>query len=103
MTGNGEETVWVDRRLAMLGRDNDGGRFKQTLIFQGRHHLADRLVCERDFVLHVGRGITGRIRVTALHSVLDQLLTNAYRLEIHPEDHRYRRLLITEVRLAVDL
>src|SRR6516162_9131268 len=92
MTGNGEETVWVDRRLAMLGRDNDGGRFKKTPIFQGRHHLADRAVCERDLVLHVGRGITGRILVTALHlhSVLDldQLLTHAYRLEIHPEDHR---------------
>src|ERR1700741_5655932 len=88
MTGDGEETVRVDRRLAMLGRDDDGGRFKKTLIFQGRPHLADRTVCKRDFVLHVGRGITGRILVTALHSVLDQLLTNAYCLEIHPEDHR---------------
>src|SRR6516164_10363395 len=100
------EPVWVERGLAMLGRDNDGGRFKKTLIFQGRHHLADRAVCERDLVLHVGRGITGRVLVTALHSVLDQLLTNAYGLEIHPEDHRRPYALwkrgIAQVRLAVD-
>ena len=103
MAGDGEEPVRIDRGLAMLGRDNDGGRFKETLIFQSHHHLADGVVRELDLIQHIGGGIARGIRITTLHAVLDQLLADADCLEVHPENHRYRGFAATQVRLAVDL
>src|SRR6266568_8508402 len=110
MAWNGEEAVRVNRRLPVLRGDNDGGRIQKTLVLESSDHLPDRRIHELDFGQHLGSGGTLGILITAGVCVgadsgfgLNQLLTNADRLEVHAEDRRDRSPTCAEVRLAVDL
>src|SRR5580698_9639133 len=91
MSGNGEEAVGIDGRLAMLGRDDDGGRLEEVLILKCTDHLADGRIDEFDFGRHAGSRIARGIRIPALDAVLDQLLPNAYGLKVHPKNRGNRR------------
>src|SRR5690242_3531519 len=100
MSGNGEETVGIDRRLTVLGGDDNDGGTKKVTILEFFSHLTDRGIHELDFARHAGSGITRRVRVSALDSVFNQLLTHADGLEVHTKDLRDRSIGGAEVRFA---
>src|SRR6202035_3120706 len=102
MSGNGEEAVGVDRRLAVLGGDDDGGRTEKTLILERLDHLPDRRIHEFDLIPHAGRRISCGIGVAALDGAYDQLLPDADRLEVHAQDYGYGSFPGAEVVLAHD-
>src|SRR5215470_8318559 len=99
MARDGEEAVGVDRRLPMFCGDDDGGRIQETLVFQRSDHLPDCRIHELDLVQHYWPRCTSGVFITAGVSVgsdsrfgMNQLFSNADRLEVHTEDHRDRSL-----------
>ncbi len=102
MSGNGEEAIGVDRRLPVLGRDDDGGRTEKTVILERLDHLPDRGIDEFDLAQHAGGGSARGVGVTSLDA-LDQLLPNADGLEIHAKNCGHRSAARPEVVLAIDL
>src|ERR1700730_16836785 len=91
MSGNGEKPGGVNRRLAVLSRNDNGGGLQQILILQGFHHLANRCVCKLNLTKKFRRGVSGRVLVAAKNTVFNKLLSDADCLEIHTEDHRHSR------------
>src|SRR3981081_4026302 len=72
------------------------------IFLQLIQELTDRTVHELDFAKHAGRRGTGRIRVASLDAVLNQLLSDAHCLKIHPEYIRNHGAVRAKVGLAVD-
>jgi hypothetical protein len=102
MAGDGEEAVGIDRRLSVLGGDDNDGRTKKVTILELFSHLTDRGIHELDFARRAGSGITRRVRVAALDSVFNQLLPHADGLEVYTKDFRDGSIAGAEVRFAVD-
>src|SRR5712692_5107745 len=73
MTGDREEPVRIDRRLAMLGGNDEERRLKEALLLQFAHHLADAGIDKLDFLQHCGSRSFRRVRISALDAGLDQL------------------------------
>ncbi len=102
MSGNREEAVGVDGRLAVLGGDNDGSGTEKTPNLERVDHLPDRRIHECDLAQHAGRRIACGIGVASLDS-LDQLLSDADGLEVHAQDCGYGSVAGAEVVPALDL
>src|SRR5271169_6108318 len=102
MSGNGEEAVGIDRRLAVLRGDDDGGLMQEALILERGNHLADGTVHEFDLAKHGWCRSACGVGVTAIDSLFDELLPDADGLEVHPKDRWYRRVAGAEVGLAED-
>src|SRR5579871_512166 len=92
----------IDRRLAVLGGNDDRRGRKQTLVLQLLHHLAYGRIDEHDLSLHVRGGRSGSIGVAAFHAIFNQLLANTDRLKIHAEKIGHLTLA-AKVALALDL
>src|ERR1700761_3188708 len=85
----------IDRRLAMLGADDDQRGIEQPLRFELTHESPDRLIDEIEFT---GQGLTRRaenIRVPALETgyrIHRQFFAHANRLEIGAEQRGHANL-----------
>src|ERR1700722_8909381 len=102
MSGNGEEPVGVDRRLAMLRGDDDDRRIEEVAIREFFGHLTNRGVYEFDLARHAGSGITGGIGIASKGSALNQLLSDTDRLEVHTKNRRNGSIAAAKVRLPVN-
>ena len=89
----------------MLGGDHDQSRVVETLCLQLVDERPDRSVDELEFAQQRRARRARRIQVSAGRAValLDQLLADANRLEVHAEDGGNLVRLGAEVVLAIDL
>src|SRR5215469_6940595 len=78
---------WIDRRLAVLGSDDDQGLIEEILFLQLRDKSGDGRVDELEFVEQRLAGSAGRVEISAGRVIarFDQLLADADRLEVHAE------------------
>src|SRR5215469_11435455 len=80
----------IDGRLTVLGGDYDQGRVIQALLLQFTYELADRSIDELEFIeqRRAGRGRGIEISTSDAVARFDQLLSYAYRLEVHTKHVR---------------
>src|SRR5262249_43488276 len=86
MSGNGEETMRIDRALTMLRSDDDHGRVQLTGVLEFLNHFADRSIDELNLLKQKLVGCSGRVEVAATaDAFLNQFLAYAHGLEVHSE------------------
>jgi hypothetical protein len=87
----------------MLRSDDDERRFQPAAFLQMRNHLANRFIHEHD-IPHQGRsGSPDRVLIpSGWSALLNQLLSDAHRLEIHSKNGGHGGLGFAIVSLAVN-
>src|SRR5262249_18568806 len=89
----------IDRRLAVLGADEDQRRFRQAAALQGLEHRPDRPIDKADRIGEIGAWRTGRVRIASD----TKLLSDTYRLKIHTKERWCANAALAGVIEAIDL